>query len=193
MNPLPEYLFPVHPRWCELITEGKKTVEVRKRVPKQVPFVGYIYCTKPKYPHEDFLAVNAGTPDAFCYYAGGKVIGEFLCKEVFDLWPGYTGNRGDTCMTFDQEEQYLGTNGHGYGIVMSDVKIYREPIGLENFRKPCIMNEMPYCPSCPKGYVYISEDEAAFPNDAGGQMTEWHCLNHLNKAPQMWCRVKRHI
>lgn len=36
----------VQPKWCELIANGKKTIEVRKRRPKlETPFKVYIYCT----------------------------------------------------------------------------------------------------------------------------------------------------
>ena len=36
----------IHPKWCKLIANGKKTVEVRKTKPKiKTPFKCYIYCT----------------------------------------------------------------------------------------------------------------------------------------------------
>ena len=39
----------IHPKWCELIASGKKTVEVRKTRPKiETPFKCYIYETKGK-------------------------------------------------------------------------------------------------------------------------------------------------
>lgn len=39
-------LISIQPKWCELIANGKKTVEVRKTRPKlETPFKGYIYCT----------------------------------------------------------------------------------------------------------------------------------------------------
>lgn len=42
-------LLSVRPKWCELIANGKKTIEVRKTKPKiRPPFKCYIYCTKPK-------------------------------------------------------------------------------------------------------------------------------------------------
>ncbi len=35
----------VQPQWCELIANGKKTIEIRKTIPKiPTPFKGYIYC-----------------------------------------------------------------------------------------------------------------------------------------------------
>lgn len=35
----------IKPKWCELIVSGKKTIEVRKIAPKEVPFKVYMYCT----------------------------------------------------------------------------------------------------------------------------------------------------
>lgn len=39
-------LISIHPKWCELIARGKKTIEVRKTRPKiETPFKCYIYCS----------------------------------------------------------------------------------------------------------------------------------------------------
>jgi hypothetical protein len=49
----------IRPKWCEKIVSGEKTIEVRKTRPKlNTPFKCYIYCTLPKYPHEDFIATD---------------------------------------------------------------------------------------------------------------------------------------
>ena len=46
-------LIAIRPKWCELIANGKKTVEVRKNSPKlKTPFKCYIYCTKPSKLHQ---------------------------------------------------------------------------------------------------------------------------------------------
>ena len=64
----------VRPKWCEKIASGEKTIEVHKTRPKiNTPFKCYIYCTLPKYPHEDFIATDYPRPQ---FYGGGKVIGE---------------------------------------------------------------------------------------------------------------------
>ena len=40
----------IKPKYCELIKNGRKTIEVRKTRPKvEMPFKCYIYCTKEKY------------------------------------------------------------------------------------------------------------------------------------------------
>ena len=54
-------LMSIQPKWCALIADGYKTVEVRKSRPKfETPFKVYIYCTKDK---------------ENCGVAQGKVIG----------------------------------------------------------------------------------------------------------------------
>jgi predicted transcriptional regulator len=40
-------LISIKPKWCELIANGSKTIEVRKTKPHiDVPFKCYVYCTK---------------------------------------------------------------------------------------------------------------------------------------------------
>ena len=39
-------LLSIKPKYVELIASGKKTIEVRKTAPKEVPFKAYIYETK---------------------------------------------------------------------------------------------------------------------------------------------------
>lgn len=96
-------LISIQPKWCELIANGKKTVEVRKTKPKiETPFKVYIYCTKPKYYYrvsgcflasDESLWLSNGKVkmcDVFEYWAENaeyenlnrKVIGEFVCDEI---------------------------------------------------------------------------------------------------------------
>lgn len=84
-------LLSIRPQYCELIASGEKTIEVRKTKPKiPTPFRCYMYCTKPKYPHEDFICIGAGTENARAFYGGGKVIGEFVCNEIDDYEAEFT-------------------------------------------------------------------------------------------------------
>ena len=40
-------LMSIHPKYCFLIASGKKTIEIRKTIPKlETPFKVYVYCTK---------------------------------------------------------------------------------------------------------------------------------------------------
>lgn len=104
-------LISIKPKWCELIAQGKKTVEVRKTKPKiDVPFKCYIYCTKAK----DYFSIGGGVyatndelyrlptgeikfGDSFELmgdwrgqydennFLNGKVIGYFICDRIVEF------------------------------------------------------------------------------------------------------------
>ena len=147
---------------------------------------------------------DASSP--FCSPVNGnsKVIGEFVCDEIISF--GFTPyNHGEymvsfdvnnernilkeSCLSFSEMYEYIGENV-GYGWHISDLKIYNNPKTLDNFRKPCICPEMPYCPLCEVGYEYISETDAEFYRVDGECDTEWRCLNWIKKPPQSWCYVE---
>lgn len=146
-------LISIRPRWCEKIVNGNKTIEVRKTRPKMnTPFKCYIYCTLPKYPHEDFIATKYPRPQ---FYGGGKVVGEFTCDRIdWITHIGYTGipNLVETricdaatmrtspvggllnaaCLTPKMLNDYLAW-GDGYGWHITDLRIYDAPRELREF------------------------------------------------------------
>ncbi len=97
-------LIPIHPKWCEFIANGKKTVEVRKNKPKlEVPFKCYIYCTKggnllrlidvyalcqkhikDKNKFDEHYKTVRISQSHYCTnpIVNGKVIGEFVCDQI---------------------------------------------------------------------------------------------------------------
>lgn len=94
-------LISIKPQWCEKIASGRKTIEVRKSAPKEVPFKAYIYATKPKKFYkcgpistsDELLWLANGKVeigDGFKFWAdgdeyqglSGRVIGEFICDKV---------------------------------------------------------------------------------------------------------------
>lgn len=76
-------LISIQPRWCELISAGKKTLGIRKTRPNmQPPFKCYIYCTKGR----PFLNIRNGQ----CPRTNGTVIGEFICCYIDRI--GYFGS-----------------------------------------------------------------------------------------------------
>lgn len=97
----------------------------------------------------------------------GKVIGEFVCDDIFMMCPGYNGNCGDDCLTFDEQEAYLGDNG-GFGWHISGLKIYDRPKELSEFSKPCNRKCFDPCP-----YYRGEEYECDRPT--------------ITKPPQSWC------
>lgn len=164
----------IQPRWCEKILWGEKTVEVRKTRPTlmQTPFKVYVYCTKPRFEHEDFFALVGKQG----FYGGGKVIGEFVCGRIDRLVHiGYTGDQERpkyrivddwqkahdisrlleaACLTEEELETYLkGKTGFGWHI--SDLKIYDKPKEISEFKKhsrECYFDNLgmatPKCSEC---------------------------------------------
>ena len=50
-------LISIRPKWCEKISSGEKTIEVRKTKPKlETPFKCYIYCTAEMAGYDTILA-----------------------------------------------------------------------------------------------------------------------------------------
>lgn len=127
-------LMSIQPKWCELIANGKKTVEVRKTRPKtNLPFKVYIYCTGNKQGTKDLLEIH-GT-DGKIRKANGKVIGEFVCDKIIELAPINRADEGiekQACLSREQIANYL--RGKGYGWHISDLVIYDKPKELNEFR-----------------------------------------------------------
>lgn len=169
---------------------GMKTIEVRKTRPKlDTPFKCYIYCTLPKYPHEDFIATNYPRPQ---FYGGGKVVGEFTCDRIdWITHIGYTGipNLVETricdaatmrtspvgrllnaaCLTPKMLNDYLAW-GDGYGWHISDLRIYDAPRELSKFERPYECNEC----------------DAKWATECNACREE----GKIKRAPQSWCYVE---
>lgn len=123
-------LISISAKWCELIFNGQKTIEVRKSFPKQLetPFEVLVYLPKKDCP------VNIG--------CGGKVIGSFVCDKVYKIVPDgeYYSNGYDidddmlseTCLG----RGYLTGYGLGYtlyGWHITSPKLFDKPRELSEF------------------------------------------------------------
>lgn len=179
----------IKPKWCELIANRKKTIEVRKTKPKnETPFKCYIYCTKPKYDHEDFIEME--TADK-CFYGGGKVIGEFVCNEVFAIGANASGHEYIerlSCLSHKELEDYQGRKICLWGWDISDLKIYDEPKELSEFNKPC---DFDYdCFLCDRSVF-----EKKVITDSNGKIKRVDnkfvaCDDVITRPPQSWCYVE---
>ena len=203
----------IRPKWCELISNGKKTLEIRKTRPKiDTPFKCYIYCTNsgrplvwgspvPYYTDEKLTQTYGySREDAEKIFGcwNGKVIGEFVVDFIVDMSIKYSDpdNRLSkrefpyTCMTDKEIIDYLGNGGKGYAWHISELKIYDEPKELEKFGK----FECEYCSSekecfAPESIYYCSLQRA---NTNPNQETMWICdcdFIPLTRPPQSWCYV----
>lgn len=185
-------LISIRPEWCEKIANCKKTIEVRKTIPKlKPPFKCYIYCTLGEYKGRRSstrkleLFFGNGTE-----LSNGKVIGEFVCDNIFEIEPNYEihnelagspvemwyewDNAPDgydtaedienaSCLSLGEIERYLGEDG-GYCWHISDLVIYDKPKELGDFKQ---------CHKC--CYMGVCNDK---------------CWNPLQRPPQSWCYVE---
>lgn len=194
-------LMSIHPKWCELIADGKKTVEIRKTVPREFfreyakesngkcgdyfePFKVYIYCTKA----DSYFDAS----DRFWLYSpphdtpiqgNGKIIGEFVCDKITELAPI---NKADdsleekACLSREEIVRYL--KGKGYAWHISDLVIYDKPKGLGAFRVRCVEydKDEPMCGDC--RYYH---DHYEYP-------AECVCegMKPITRPPQSWCYVE---
>lgn len=192
-------LISIRPKFCELIANGEKTIEVRKTRPKiETPFKCYIYCTiggdwltsvngVVQKPNE--ISIDM-TVDSVVGELNGKVIGEFICDEIIEypyMNDGYSSVYGYLNITRDGlimmrlEYSELETYGDGktlYGLHISDLKIYDEPKELSEFVKPCIYGE--------------ESDRPCFTCEKSGYSSDMciECFNEVTRPPQSWCYVE---
>lgn len=151
-------LISIKPKWCLLISELIKTIEVRKTKPNlETPFKCYIYCTKAK---SHYSVGHIGLSDDELYrlndgqikygnsielmlnnnctvnnFLNGKVIGEFVCDKITDMRDmGGEEFFSTSCMTYEDWRNYTDYTKHIiWGWHISDLKIYDKPKELSEF------------------------------------------------------------
>lgn len=181
-------LISIQPKWCEKISDGKKTIEVRKTKPSiPTPFKVYIYCTKGKPFIQKIrfgdIAISHTQISKNLY--NGKVIGEFVCDKVTPLVP--LGLRGfevldetlkAMCLTTDDLNIYGGLKTL-YGWHISQLKIYDKPKELSEF---VAAREKDYCDGCSVAWESCNGDY---------HCTQKHCDGyHLSRPPQSWMYIE---
>lgn len=193
-------LISIQPKWCELIANGKKTVEVRKIKPKlETPFKCYIYCTKGEHLTRSnnngkiYVASSRKYQKALerngNITLSGKVIGEFVCKAILPISITYSDPNSKialrefpfTCLTDKEIMDYLGNGKTGYGFTISDLVIYDKPRELNEFIKPCIYGD--------------EIDISCFCCEKSGYGLDMHikCFNKVTRPPQNWCYVESEV
>lgn len=131
-------LLSMRPNRCEKVVNEQLTLDVRKtRVNIETPFKVYIYCTKPRRVKSNIVKV-------------GHVIGEFICRKMHFFpfmemfvppdWEVSLGNQyyitcgqlDRTGMSYEELCKY-GAEKHLYGLEISDLRIYDDPMKLSEF------------------------------------------------------------
>lgn len=138
-------LISIRPQWCEKIASGKKTVEVRKSMPKlERPFKCYIYMSQGDLK-------DLGSYSEWIYKNRMKVIGEFICNEVEEFHEWELSPQGkfadfererlakfltDACLSEEEVVRYRENLPYYkplYGWHISALKIYDKPKKLSEF------------------------------------------------------------
>lgn len=192
----------IRPKWCELIANGKKTIEVRKTRPKiETPFKVYIYETRAKSDRP--IMLDFGALD---FHGRGQVIGEFVCDTVeefnygvqepedatslYDCYMGYSADlyeANDTCLTKQEIDDY-GNKKFLYSWHISDLVIYDNPKELGEFHSYCSgagNADNKKCKNC---------SHLCFDNDPISGYSRWcdvHRRKPLTRPPVSWCYVEK--
>ena len=177
-------LISIQPKWVNKIVSGEKTIEVRKTRPKlETPFKCCIYETTAKYKTR-LLGLN-------CTCQGkGKVIGEFVCDKIYNLFPFAMGTGielldelvspemfcKESCLTEQEICDYIGEKD-GYGWHISNLKIYDKPKELSEFGNLCRKD----CLRLGKG------KSCEFLSTNG---TPCNRIIPIKRPPQSWCYVE---
>lgn len=158
-------LVSIKPQWVAKILNGEKTIEIRKRFPKDYVGWVYIYCTKDsQHPVAPFHFKEGWFYKEYndnTYYAqgcssymgddiNGKVVARFWCDKVEEISHTYLVNTRSyfisSCLTanqFSKEccleqwelDQYL-QGKNGYAIHISNLEIFKSPKKLSKFKRP---------------------------------------------------------
>lgn len=189
-------LISIQPKWCELIANGKKTIEVRKTAPKlQTPFKCYIYCTlngiNELFKEWESKVGNYGATQYWKWgnwsERKGKVIGEFVCDK-FENRYFYMDTDGTpisnirkdfeqaSCLKRKEIIDYIlcpnkkwnAEKGTNwvYGWHISDLKIYDKPKELGEF---WVRSNQPDCSQCAHVPVDMHPQEFVWHNDFCGE------------------------
>ena len=179
----------IQPKWCELISNGKKTIEVRKTKPKiETPFKCYIYCTANKNGVKDLLETHGN--DGKIRKANGKVIGEFVCDYIIGHCEMANADIAEQQGCIKREKLFEYANGKElYAWHISDLVIYDKPKELTDFfvEGECYPPRCSKCKYFDKGNGYNVEDDCLIPHHLN---EEGNDVKPLFKAPQSWCYVE---
>lgn len=185
-------LISIQPKWCQLIGNLWKTLEIRKNIPKlKPPFKCYIYCTKAYYlADRKFIASNNVSTWIESYKedirglwpCDGMVIGEFICagfKEINTKSPTYIADEilDESCLTADQIKDYANEAGMLYGWIIKDLRLYKKPKPLSLFKQSKVIRA--YHKNKLRDDVNIDVDYLL-----KSKRVE---VKYFDRAPQSWC------
>lgn len=183
-------LMSIHPKWCEKIFNGNKSIEVRKSVPKlETPFKVYVYQTK----HNGGKAIVSEALNSV--YGGGKVIGSFVCDRI-TCCQAYYGESGEkhltnlfgdevkrTCLTGHEMFDYIvgkdKKEGTGWLWHIAEQKLFDKPRDITEF---ALYGK---CAEDCDEYDFCARD-----NEDGRMSCKYFKRTFLKRPPQSYCFVE---
>ena len=178
-------LISIQPKWCELIANGKKTVEVRKSKPKiETPFKVYIYATKQRERLNFHIKGSLYVSKPIT----GKVIGEFVCDAIIRNCEMANADIAEQqgCIKREKLLKYAGDK-EIYGWHISDLVIYDKPKELSEFRTLCkYRNNDGSCQ-----YTKVECDCVKFDYNTDYSVNFAECCDFMIRPPQSWCYVEK--
>ena len=127
-------LMSLNPKWVELILQGVKKREVRKRAPLlRQPFKVYLYCTKPNTKDPDEYLEIHNHRNKKIYKANGYVVGEATCVSITEYNRPFGNCIYGTCLTPRELYEYAGPNDKLSYMALEDPVTYEKPILLSAF------------------------------------------------------------
>ena len=177
-------LISIRPQWVAMILNGEKTIEIRKKFPKDYVGWVYIYCTKTR-PYitrgvrGDVYPSCVSSQGIVPHHLNSRVVARFWCDKVEKiehrlLERHYTETLDDnelldkSCLSHEELHNYLRTN-IGYAIYLTKLEIFDKPKELNNY----------LVPSYKVSGIGFKGEKKTFT-----------ILKTLTKAPQSWCYVE---
>ena len=162
-------LMSIKPQWVAKILNGEKTIEIRKKFPKDYVGWVYIYCTKGKTTFEKTLV----------RYHDGEVVARFWCdkvEEIFTIGMYYhetkTLDKNElprlSCLSCTDLDNYL-QGRNGYAIHITKLEIFDKPKEISEFLV----------------FSHIVDGV-----DAHNQPKQFKILKHITRPPQSWCYIE---
>ena len=178
-----EIMMSIRPQWVKEILNGEKTIEIRKKFPKDYVGWVYIYVTKGKLnlvydqDYDDknqtwkkgkYELVDYGDK----YSLNGKVVARFWCDKVEGAYNFYVVELCQlACINKEELYKYAG------GWYKTDDLIAINITKLEIFDKPKELNNFLIHSHTVSGIGFKGEEK------------QFNILKPLNRAPQSWCWI----
>ena len=176
-------LMSIKPKWVTKILNEEKTIEIRKKFPKDYVGWVYIYVIKGKPCLTKSNETKTGLLDL-----NGKVVARFWCDKVEEICPrdylSMSWHRTETlkhsqlleksCLTTTEIKDYL--KGNGTAIHITKLEIFDRPKEISEFYKLGAWKV--YEEQLDSSYMKRTEQEIM---KSLGQV--------LTRAPQSWCYI----